>query len=322
MSTANAQNFPQAEITNGLVHAKLYLPDAKTGYYRGTRFDWSGVISSLTFGGHDYYGPWFTKQDPAVRDFIYKDDDIVVSSESGSMGPADEFQTPLGFDAAQPGALFIKVGVGVLRRPDAVAYSPYNKYELVDPGKWTYTKSPDAIQFTQQLTGPGGFAYVYTKTVRLAKGKPEMEIRHTLRNSGSKAIATSLYNHNFLTLDQAGTRSGYVIQFPFDVRTTQPPNKALSEVNGRQIAYLKTLQNRDTVAMPLEGFSADAKDYDIRVENKTIGAGVRVVGDHPMASLSLWSIRSVLAIEPFVAISVEPGNEMSWSYAYTYYVVK
>ncbi|MCU1326805.1 MAG: hypothetical protein JWN34_2175, partial [Bryobacterales bacterium] len=26
-------NVPQAQITNGLVKATLYLPDAKTGYY-------------------------------------------------------------------------------------------------------------------------------------------------------------------------------------------------------------------------------------------------------------------------------------------------
>ncbi|HVY93263.1 MAG TPA: hypothetical protein VHA14_10960 [Bryobacteraceae bacterium] len=94
---------PEATITNGPITAKLYLPDAADGFYRGTRFDWSGVISSLKFDGHDFYGPWFTKQDSTVRDFVYRDPDIVVSSESGSMGPADEFQTPLGFDAAAPG---------------------------------------------------------------------------------------------------------------------------------------------------------------------------------------------------------------------------
>jgi len=38
---------PEAWISNGLVRAKLYLPDAGNGYYRGTRFDWSGVIAGL-----------------------------------------------------------------------------------------------------------------------------------------------------------------------------------------------------------------------------------------------------------------------------------
>jgi len=313
---------PETTISNGQITAKLYLPDAANGYYRGTRFDWSGVISSLKFGGHDFYGPWFTQQDSSVRDFVYKDSDIVVSSESGSMGPADEFQTPLGFDAAAPGGKFIKIGVGVLRRGDATPYSAYKKYEIVSPGKWSIRRHGDSVEFTQELKDADtGYGYTYTKTVRLTKGKPEMVISHSLKNTGSKAIESKLYNHNFLTLDQAGTPAGYSLTFPFDVKTSRPPNAQLASVSGRSISYLKTLQDRETVAMPVEGFGTDAKDYDIRVENPKAGVGMRIVGDKPLASMALWSIRSVMAIEPFVAISVEPGKEMTWSYTYTYYAL-
>jgi hypothetical protein len=42
-----APQFPQAEIANSTVRATLYLPDTQSGYYRGTRFVWSGVIASL-----------------------------------------------------------------------------------------------------------------------------------------------------------------------------------------------------------------------------------------------------------------------------------
>ena len=42
---------------------------------------------------------------------------------------------------------------------------------------------------------------------------------------------------------------------------------------------------------------------------------MRVVGDHPLASVALWSIRSVLAIEPFISVAVEPGKEMAWKYS-------
>jgi hypothetical protein len=36
-----------AEIRNDRIRVKFYLPDAARGYYRGTRFDWSGMIGSL-----------------------------------------------------------------------------------------------------------------------------------------------------------------------------------------------------------------------------------------------------------------------------------
>jgi len=322
VSALMAADYPQAEISNGVIRAKLYLPDAKTGFYRSTRFDWSGVISSLEFGGHNYYGPWFMKQDATVRDFVYKDADIVVSAESGSMGPADEFQTPLGYDAAAVGGTFIKIGVGVLRKADGTPYSAFKKYELVDPGKWSVRKGADFVEFTQELNdAASGYGFVYRKTVRLTPGKPDMTIEHSLRNAGRLAIDSKLYNHNFLVLDQTATGPDYVITLPFAVTTNRPPNKEMAEVRGNQIVYLKTLQDHDTVAMPVEGFGTDAKDYDIRVENPKIGAGMRVTGDRPLASVALWSIRSVVAIEPFINVAVEPGKEMTWKYTYSYYTV-
>ena len=44
---ANESDFLRAEISNGLITAKIYLPDANNGYYRSTRFDWLGAIYSL-----------------------------------------------------------------------------------------------------------------------------------------------------------------------------------------------------------------------------------------------------------------------------------
>ncbi len=51
----SAGSAPEAEIANGPIRVRLYLPDATTGFYRGTRFDWSGVIGGLEYAGHNYY---------------------------------------------------------------------------------------------------------------------------------------------------------------------------------------------------------------------------------------------------------------------------
>src|SRR3954469_7494680 len=91
-----AMGIPTAEISNGKPRALLYLPDAHRGFYRSTRFDWSGVIGSLEYKGHQFYSPWFTKTDPSVRDFIYKGTDIIASAQSSMVGPAEEFSRPQG----------------------------------------------------------------------------------------------------------------------------------------------------------------------------------------------------------------------------------
>jgi hypothetical protein len=317
----NGAALPEATISNGQIQAKFYLPDGQHGFYRGTRFDWSGAIHSLQFEGHDYYGPWFTRTDPSVHDFIYQDGDIIAGPCSATTGPVDEFK-PLGWEEARPGGTFIKIGVGALRKPVKGDYDNYHLYDIVDPGQWRIEKKRDSIEFVQTLAdSTSGFGYVYRKTVRLTGGKPEMVLRHSIKNTGSHAIKTTVYNHNFFVLDGRPPGPGVTITVPFQIQSPRPPQKNLAEIRGNQIAYLHTLKDRDTVATPLEGFSDSFKDNQIRIENTAAGAGMTIRSDRPLVSESLWSIRSVIAMEPFIAISIEPGEEFSWTSTYEYYTL-
>jgi hypothetical protein len=104
---------PDATTSNPKMQVTISLPDVNAGFYRWLRFDWSGMIGSIKADGHTYYGPWFNRVDPAVRDFTDQDADIVASSASAATGPAEQFQIPLGYDSAKPGETFVKVGVGI-----------------------------------------------------------------------------------------------------------------------------------------------------------------------------------------------------------------
>jgi hypothetical protein len=75
------------------------------------------------------------------------------------------------------------------------------------------------------------------------------------------------------------------------------------------------------VQTDLEGFGTSAGDYDIRVENRKTGAGVRQTGDRPMSKLHLWSIRTTVCPEAFIDLRIEPGKESSWRIAYEFYQV-
>ena len=317
-----AAEYPSAEISSGDLRVKLYLPDARTGFYRASRFDWSGMIDSLVYRGHEYYGPWFQRVDPSVRDFTYDGADIVASPCTAAVGPAEEFITgadqPLGYNEAKAGGTFVKIGVGALRKPDDSKYDRFRLYELVDGGTWTVQKTAQSIEFTQALTDPqSGYGYVYRKTVSVAKN--EMIIGHRVRNTGSKPIDTNVYNHNFLRIDGAAPGPDYTITVPFAIQSHHPPDAALAEIRGNQIVYRKLLIDQDLVATPIEGFGTDPKDYDVRIENNRSHAGLRITGDRPLESESLWSIRAVLAVEPFVKIHAAPGEEFSWSMKYVYF---
>jgi hypothetical protein len=317
-----AADHPATEITNGQIRARAYLPDPKIGYYRATRFDWSGVIYSLEYAGHSYYGQWFQKTDPTVHDFVYQGPDIVASPCTATVGPVDEF-APLGWEQAKPGGSFIKVGVGVLRKPDEREYDNYRLYEIIDSGTWTISQGREFIKFTQEVAdSSSGYGYRYQKSVRLLNGKPEMVLEHSLRNTGARAIRTRVYNHNFLVLDGHGPGPGLVIRVPFQIQPQGTLGKQLAQVRQNQIIYLKTLTNQDVVTTPLRGFSDRPEDSEIRIENHRLGAGMMITSDRPLSNESLWSIRAVLAMEPFVAMAIQPGTEFTWKSTYRYFSLR
>src|SRR3984885_14351754 len=291
---------PQAEIANSLIKAKLYLPDPANGFYRGTRFDWSGIVGDLEYAGHSYYGDWFTQTDPKISDFIYQGSDIVAGPCSAITGPVEEFSVQ-GYEQAKPGETFLKIGVGVLRKPDEAPYTQYRLYEIVNGGKWSVKKSKDAVEFTQELHDEtSGYGYVYHKKLSLVGGRAEMMIEHSFKNTGKRPINSEVYDHNFLVLDKRPTEAGITISFPFTITNESLANKELAKFRKNQIVFLKTLTGQETGATEIEGFSNSPDDYNIRIENPAAKAGMTISGDRPLAQMSLWSIRSVLAADPFI----------------------
>jgi len=304
-----AQDFPKAEISNGIIHAEIMLPDPQKGSYQGTRFDWSGVISSLRFDGHEYFGRWYERHDPKIHDAI--------------TGPVEEFRTNdkgLGYDEAKPGETFVRIGVGTVRKPDEPAYRPFNTYDIVDSGKWTVHKHKDSIDFTHRLKSAQGYAYVYRKTLRLVKGKPELLIEHSLKNTGKKAIDTTQYNHNFFVIDHEVVGPDVVAKFVFTPVATRG-FKDRAEIHEHEIVFPHELQGKNGVFSELEGSHQDVADYDFRVENLKSGAGVHITSDQALDKVNFWAISTVAAIEPYIHLKIDPGKEAHWTIRYDFYTL-
>jgi hypothetical protein len=318
----SAQSAPQVTLSNGPLKVLVYLPDAKQGFFRGTRFDWAGVIGRLEYANHVYYDRWFSRMDPNTRDWEVVPE-VVAGPNTAITGPVEEFQQPLGYDTAAAGGLFVKIGVGVLRKPsDGSAYSPFRLYEIADAGVRTLDVTANAVTFTHSVAEPESqYGYSYTKTIRLTPGQPELKIEHHLRNTGRQRIDTTVYNHNFLALDGLTTGAGFVVKTPYEIVSARPPNGALAEIRGQSVVYLADLTERQTATTPLTGFGPTAADYDFRVEHTKARAGVRMTGDRPLSNASLWSMRTTIAVEPFIAIGLEPGQEFNWTITYTYYLL-
>ncbi|WP_221406196.1 hypothetical protein [Daejeonella lutea] len=294
---------PETTISNGLIEAKLYLPDATNGFYRATRFDWAGVVSSLKYKNHEYFGQWYAKHDPKVHDAI--------------QGPVEAFD-PIGYDAVKPGESFVKIGVGSLKKINANPYRFSSPFEIVNAGEWKVKKKKNAVTFVHELHDANGYAYIYTKTLRLLKNKPVLVLEHSLKNIGKNLIETSTFNHNFFVIDKQPTGPDFTVTLPFEINN-QSAGKNLMKFENKQMNYLKVLTKGESTMEYPKGFTGDrVEDYDFTVANSRTGASVRITADKPLSNFMYWSVPTTLSPEPFIKIKALPGETFKWNINYEF----
>lgn len=311
---------PMATIVSGDLRVTMALPDPKRGFYRSTRFDWSGMITEVRRGSSRFYGPWMDGVAANVHDFVDRPDGVVAGPRNAATGPSEEFanrdgETVPGYDAAPAGGSFIKIGVGRLRKPDLRPYDHFAAYSIVDSGKWTVRRHADRIVFEQRLApDASGYGFDYEKTVSVAPGGV-MVIAHRLRNTGSKPIQTQVYNHNFARFDGAEVGSGVSVAFPWAI-TGSVADPRLAGIDGNVLRYLRVLSPGERVQLPpMGGPTAVSGPFRVTGAN---GASIEMQSDVPLVRTVLWSMRRVVAVEPFVAIDVAPGSEQRWTWRYSY----
>jgi hypothetical protein len=311
---------PKAQIGNGVLTATVLLPAKDDSFYRGMRFDPSGLLSSVKYGGQEFYGLWFDKLGENVRDWVFDNGDVVASANTGALGPADLFDpdTPTWWAETPAGGAFLKVGAGVLRKPAAGgAYNLANVYERIDPGVWKVVAKKDRVEFTHTVSDPAnGYGYIYRKVVRLAPNKPMLRIEHSLKNTGAKPISTTTYNHNFITFGgTAPTGPGLTLSTRYDIAAGTLAEVA--QVAGNKLTFQRALTGEQRIYSPIGGLADSGGSYDVGLHNAS-GAGFHVVGDRPMSRLVVWSFRRTVAAEPYVTLQIAPGKTADWNLEYTY----
>jgi hypothetical protein len=291
--------YPAREVWNRSMRAVLYLPDATNGYYRGSRFDWSGMFAQVTVRGHTYFGELRPERNPLGNDNV--------------CGPAEEFgmNGPLGFGETPVGGTFLKIGVGTLQKSES-SWLFHHNYPVVKPLDWQVYPQADPVGwvFSASDSHTNGFAYEYTKVVEMHDSEPILLIRHTLRNCGTRPIETDHYSHNMLRLDNLDIGPDYLTTFPF-VPSTNKVNPELAISN--QTVRIVTDPFRGPVFQLLEGFSKGQSPTGFRLHHRKTSAAVEVQIDQPASRFGFYAERTVLCPEPFTRVLVAPGQSMTWT---------
>lgn len=301
----NFDQYPSTVLANSEVEMKLYLPDSEKGLYRATRFDWSGVIGSVKYKGHNYFDYWKNSHDPLFHEDL--------------SGPVEGFIEPgLGYAEAEPGRSFVRIGVGAIEKEDEAEYNWRKTYRILDHGKWHIEQGGDWISFTHTLESAPGYAYIYNKTIRLSKDG--FTIDHRLQNTGTKPIETDQFNHNFFMIDGVYSGPAFKISFPYPI-STEDELEDLLEIDNRQLTFKKELEKDEAIFVELKGYGQEAADHQVTVINEKSGAGVTFSVDRPLHRMAFWACRATLSPENSIWISVEPGEETLWQSKYTLFEI-
>jgi len=308
-SAAVAANPPRHVLSDGRLKLTVLVPDATTGFYRGTRFDWSGVVEKAEINGHTLFGYWKATHDPTNHDDV--------------PGTAEEFGTatspvagPLGYREAKPGQTFLKIGVGELEKIEEPRYRFTQRYKIVKPGAWEVITAHDSIAFRQEMRHPAGYGYRYFKQIRFLAGSdaPGFRITRTLLNSGTKRLETDHYAHHFMTIDGDPIGPNYTIRFGFPAVVRGDDRLGeLAAVRDGALVFRKPLENASIFA---ELAGAPPEQHRITVGHAPTGVSLRITGDRPLTKCNVWSVKTTLCPEPYVELKLDPGQAVTWTTTY------
>jgi hypothetical protein len=297
------QNWPVVTLANASIRLTACLPDATSGFYRGVRFDRSSMLDDIDVAGHRF----FARHRAGPHNPFGHDD---------ATGPAEEFDlegNPPGYEAAGPGAVFVKIGVGALLRPSAKAYSFARAYTLVDPGVWQVsTAGSTSATFRHTLGISAGWAYIFERRVVLpADGSPRLSIERSLRNTGTQPLRTLHYSHNFMQIDGHPIGSACALELPFTPQAVSPMPEFV-RLDGRMVRFVPQKVGK-TVWVRLSGFGSTSADNAATFRHLPSGAAVSFATDRPPADFRFYGNGRIFCPEAFTLIALEPGESATWS---------
>ena len=247
---------------------------------RGPRFETTAAVVSVKVKGREFLAPG---------------------------GLADEFNpkwiSPPGFDRANPGEPFLKVGVGVLLRKSAWRYFFGHFYvveRLAEVERMTGL-GEGVIGFRQRCDSLLGWAYEYEKTYAVDARCRELTIRYRMRNTGADTFVIETYNHNWFAFAAPDEGKVHRLEAPFELEEGLSVPGSLTEPVYRMAEQ-----------------STPASANRVRLSHATDGRWVQFTGDFAVSRFALAVDATSFSPEVFGRWTLAAGAEATWSRTYRF----
>ena len=277
------------ELSNRHLHLCLCEPG---GFYRGTRFDWSGVFRNIVFEGIEFSGLWFDGIDPLRHDNL--------------TGCSEEF-APIWID----GIHCVKPGVGLLDVPEGKeGYDRFKLYEIVNSGQRSFSTDGTTAAFLHSLDG----FYEYEKKVSIT-GTNSFEIAHSFVWKAATELECDCYNHNFFTFGKESVGPARRVEFDCEPQGNWRADSVNAYINGKELKFERVMKAGEKSYMGnlrLPRFSS--KPYHFRLSEENLS--LEVLADVPMDHAVFWSNDRVACVEPYVSLCTHNGGVLDWRIEY------
>jgi hypothetical protein len=289
-------------LSSGDFKVEVMDPAARHPYYQGNRFSPVANVLRATLHGHDFlFSPVI--HDPAKENAgLAMEFDLKQWPNGG----------PPGFSEALEGELFLKVGVGCLRKTgdDYAFYKPYKTERSAQThANW----KSDQASFQQTCQGISGYGYLLDASVIVRK--QTLEIDYRLKNTGSKAFATEQYAHNFFCFDNLPVGPDYELEVSSDFVMTQGERL---QREGHRLRLPPFVDHKMAINATLTLESKPSSAETIVVWNSEKKMRVAASVSSPTSRVALHITSRYLCPEQFVQLKLNPGETAAWSRRYQF----
>ena len=265
--------------------------------YKGSRFDWSGKISSVRFENL----PLTTIEDTESKniDFLGK-------------GLYNEFgiTSPVGFEETPVGGWFHKIGVGLLKKQHKEYL--FHRNHLIKPASFDISYEDHQIKIICKSELVNGYSYLLKKEITVSKNS--FTIDYSLHNTGKKKIITDEYVHNFMAINNALIGEDYTLKFPFQINPSLFDETVNSE-NKVEIGFDSITFNKNPKQQFYFGNLTGGEELKAEwiLTNLKANVGIKEIGSFKTDKVNLWGWGHVISPELFFKISVDPKKIIEWS---------